>query len=250
MSGGPRVTSGTDSKQDYSTPMDFMRAVEGRFGPPVFDLAAHAENTRCSKYFAPPELVYQYDPDEESVETVLATLKVRGATEAEAKAAMSKLSLLRVKKKKTIELRVRNADSKAFAFDAFAHDWSVLSQTIRNLDDTPGLLWLNCEFSDIAPWAEKCLLEGKKGASVVLLTPAMVGANWYRDLIAGRADVYHLNGRLSFDGKHPYPKDCMLSHFHLEATGKLAIWDWKRDILSEEWVKAAHRMTSSAVAAA
>jgi len=42
------------SKQDYGTPAPFLAAVERRFGPIVWDLAAHASNTVCGdRYFGP-----------------------------------------------------------------------------------------------------------------------------------------------------------------------------------------------------
>lgn len=43
MSGGPRIGA-KDSKQDYATPLEFIEAV---------DLAAHAGNTKCSRWFGP-----------------------------------------------------------------------------------------------------------------------------------------------------------------------------------------------------
>jgi phage N-6-adenine-methyltransferase len=38
------------SKQDYGTPLEFIRAVEARFGPLVCDLAASAENAKAPLY--------------------------------------------------------------------------------------------------------------------------------------------------------------------------------------------------------
>lgn len=40
------------SKQDYETPWAFIRAVEARFGPLWFDLAADAKNTKSAAYFS------------------------------------------------------------------------------------------------------------------------------------------------------------------------------------------------------
>jgi hypothetical protein len=51
--GGARISSGSDSKQDYKTQADLMAAIALRFGPIVFDLAAHAANTQSRNYFAP-----------------------------------------------------------------------------------------------------------------------------------------------------------------------------------------------------
>lgn len=41
------------SKQDYGTPWEFIRAVEARFGPLVFDLAATAENRKAPLHWGP-----------------------------------------------------------------------------------------------------------------------------------------------------------------------------------------------------
>jgi hypothetical protein len=51
--GGARISSGTDSKQDYKTQADLMEAIVARFGPITFDLAALAENKQSPHYFAP-----------------------------------------------------------------------------------------------------------------------------------------------------------------------------------------------------
>jgi phage N-6-adenine-methyltransferase len=39
------------SKQDYATPLDFIDAIERRFGPIAFDLAASDENKVCPCFF-------------------------------------------------------------------------------------------------------------------------------------------------------------------------------------------------------
>lgn len=39
------------TKQDYGTPWEFIRAIEGRFGPVVCDLAASAHNAKCDAYY-------------------------------------------------------------------------------------------------------------------------------------------------------------------------------------------------------
>jgi len=49
------------SKQDYSTPIDFIKAVERRFGPLGFDLAATGNNTCADFFFGPPEEIAGYD---------------------------------------------------------------------------------------------------------------------------------------------------------------------------------------------
>ena len=113
-----------------------------------------------------------------------------------------------------------------------------------------GLLWLNCEFDDVTIWAKKCGEEAAKGASILLLTPASVGANWARDLVLPKSDVNVLSGRLCFDGKNVFPKDCMLSWFRSKylTTGvagapwtrnkrkfSLSTWGWREDKIYNSW---------------
>lgn len=231
--GGPRITTGEDSKQDYSTPGDFLEAVTYQFGPIVFDLAAHKLNHKHERYFAPKNFVEKYDPDKKlDVEALIASLVRRGAVEIEARPLVTKV----VDAKKKSEIIVPNHDEGAYALDAFAHSWASLSDSLRSpKDGGPGLLWLNCEFSDIEPWALKFKQESKLGANGLLLTPAAVGSNWFRNLIAGTADVYILNGRLCFDGKNVFPKDCILSHFHPKAKGDIHIWEWKKNMFWTSW---------------
>lgn len=219
---GPRVTSGEDSKQDYQTPNDLIESIEARFGRIKFDLAAHRLNKRHPRYFAPEEFVLKFDPSKSRYETLMKQLVGMGAKEKEAESIL--VSAFRQNKK--CELRVRNHDPEAFAFDAFKQDWSKLSAS---------LLWLNCEFSDIKPWAEKCAMEAARGANICLLTPAMVGANWYRDHIARKADVYYLNGRVMFDGKNVFPKDCMISHYGPNVRGDVYVWAWKTNRIAHHW---------------
>jgi len=89
--------------------------------------------------------------------------------------------------------------------DALIQDWTQLK----------GNLWLNPPFAKIAPWAKKCKNSLGGGRTIFLLTPAAVGSNWYLENIHYKQNVcvLALNPRLSFDGKNPFPKDCMLSIF-------------------------------------
>jgi hypothetical protein len=98
-----------------------------------------------------------------------------------------------------------------------------------------GNLWLNPPFDPMAPWAKKCadslgLRSGRSapGTRIFLLSPASVGANWFRDHIHKQAMVYVLNGRLQFVGEDdPYPKDLMLSVYDGKHHG-FDIWNWRR----------------------
>ena len=205
--GGARISSGSDSKQDYKTQVDLMAAITKRFGPITFDLAAHAANKQSPNYFAPctgPEGPLPFD-------------------------------------------------DLAYGIDAFDHPWHVLSTNRFRREGYSGLLWLNCEFNDIAAWAARCRDEAKLGANILLLTPASVGANWFSELIAPYADTYLLKPRLSFIPKQTYNKDCMISHFvspEVRSSGKfkvvgapegnvrsLEIWNWKKDKIEQQWTR-------------
>lgn len=160
------------SKQDYSTPDEFIAAVKNRFGLKRFDfdLAATPDNAKAKLFF-----------DE----------------------------------RKT---------------DALKRDWTKLR----------GELWLNPPFGNIAPWAQKCADTAGRSAShffwpfgwpnrrIYFLVPAAVGSNWFAAHVHERARVYFLNGRLSFDGKNPYPKDCILAVYDGCAYG-YQVWDWRKD---------------------
>ena len=145
------------SKQDYSTPHEFIEAVRSRFNIRRFeyDLAATAGNSKGCLYF---------DANQ----------------------------------------------------NGLAQNWSRLK----------GDLWLNPPFGDIGSWAEKCS-EYKGSGRIFFLTPASVGANWFNRYVWTSAAVYALNGRLSFDGKAPFPKDCMLSVFERKPVTKFEVWRWR-----------------------
>lgn len=103
--------------------------------------------------------------------------------------------------------------------DALAQKWD------RRGTGTDGLFWLNPPYADITPWAKKCALEAHR-ARILLLVPAAVGSNWWREWVHGRAGVLFLNGRLSFDGKNPYPKDCCLALYGIGVPG-YDVWAWR-----------------------
>ena len=77
--------------------------------------------------------------------------------------------------------------------------------------------WLNPPYDKIAPWARKADFEARLGARVLMLVPASVGSNWYRDYIHDRYLVVFINGRIRFVGhKSGYPKDLMLIGFGMK----------------------------------
>jgi phage N-6-adenine-methyltransferase len=125
-----------------------------------------------------------------------------------------------------------NAKAKHFFCeeeDSLKQDWHKLG----------GSLWLNPPFGRIEPWAKKCLDAGRGNArTIYFLTPASVGSNWWRDCIDapmqhGYADVavasLFLNGRLCFDGKAGFPKDCAMTLFGPSGVSGYEVWDWRKE---------------------
>jgi hypothetical protein len=93
-------------------------------------------------------------------------------------------------------------------------------------------LWLNPPFDTIAPWAEKCAATSGFTQSrtrvvwqrVLFLVPASVGSEWFAKFCDGEALVLFLRPRLSFDGKNPYPKDCLLAVYGVQPGYEC--WKW------------------------
>lgn len=104
--------------------------------------------------------------------------------------------------------------------DSLKQDWWVE-------DHETALMWLNPPYADITPWARKCSVEVNRGCEILFLVPASVGANWFWDYVAPYADVYCLQPRLSFDGKHPYPKDLILAHYWKRNSSDTYITNWR-----------------------
>jgi hypothetical protein len=229
---GPRITSGERSRQDYKTPSDFMAAVAKRIGLPTFDLAAHRGNHQFDRYYAPRDFVVKVERGETDIEVVIADVVRAGGHPQEARrVALEQWSAITGKGK----IVVPNRDGAAVALDALRDEDGSRRRWARDLKG--GLGFLNCEFADIDPWAAACAWNLREdGARSLLLTPA-VFAGWHTGHVVGVADIYELAGRLCFDGKSPFPKDCRLSHFHPGATGKVCIWDWRRDVIVAEWTR-------------
>lgn len=121
-------------------------------------------------------------------------------------------------------------DLAAGEHNAKADKWydaemNSLVQPWHQISAPGGLLWLNPPFDEIGPWAEKCAAESIQGcAPILMLTPASIGTNWFRDFVFRQAMVFALNGRIQFVGaSDPYPKDLMLSVYGLGASG-FSIW--------------------------
>jgi len=237
---GPRVTTGDAGMQDGSTPVEFIKAVEGRWGGITLDLAAHRLNRKHARYFAPKafKVVLKRDKVHDlDFDGLARQLADRGADYFNAQLVLDQGRRAlgwgaEERRKDRVEVFVENHDKDALALDALRQDWA---RAMRMMG-MPGLGWLNCEWADVEPWVRKTREEVERGARVLLLTHVAI-ADWARDLVFGQADVSLLSGRLSFDGKNVLPKDCMLSYFHPEQSGKLEVWDWRRSDISHAWMK-------------
>ena len=112
----------------------------------------------------------------------------------------------------------RNAKSAIYFSerdDSLLQDWEAFSGK--------GWCFLNPPFANITPWAKKC---SESGIKIAFLVPAAVGSNWFRHYVDGKARVLLLNGRISFDGIGPYPKDCILCLYGV--TPGYEIWNWRK----------------------
>lgn len=94
-----------------------------------------------------------------------------------------------------------------------------------------GYNWLNPPFASIEGWVSKawmqlCACEAK----TLVLIPAAVGSNWWRDWVHNKARVRFLNPRLTFVGcKDPYPKDCaLLVYEDADSVDDYDVWTWKQ----------------------
>lgn len=109
------------------------------------------------------------------------------------------------------------------AEDALQQPWRTKSREFG---------WCNPPFANIAPWVRKAWRESRIGARVLMLVPAGVGANWWRDHVDGKAFVLFLNGRITFVGETmPYPKDCVLLVYGPDVAPGQAVWSWSAKVV-------------------
>lgn len=122
---------------------------------------------------------------------------------------------------------LRNTVARGF----FSEEDDALSQNWHGLRTRPSeWLWLNPPFSNIAPWVRKCseTRDAHPSVKIALLATASVGSHWWLDYVHNRSRVHLLRGRISFDGKNPFPKDCALCLYGLDADYRE--WDWRKDV--------------------
>lgn len=88
--------------------------------------------------------------------------------------------------------------------------------------------WLNPEYSDIAKWYRP-LSARPLGSKVVSLVPMDSAAAWF-DFVPGHAGIWHLQGRIKFDGAdQSCAKDCALHIWDKSRVGEFRVWNWKKD---------------------
>jgi phage N-6-adenine-methyltransferase len=118
------------------------------------------------------------------------------------------------------------ADNKKGVGDFIGPDRDSLAQPWADLYWS-GTLWLNPEFGDVAPWAEKCAFESRLRSGVIaMLVPASVGSNWWADHVHQKAMVLALTPRVKFVGHSAaFPRDLALCVYGNESTG-FDVWDW------------------------
>ncbi len=122
----------------------------------------------------------------------------------------------------TVDLAADENNAKAPEFfaeadNSFTQDWHKLN----------GLLWLNPPFSNLGDWAEKRNAEAKRGARIVMLSPASVSTEWYAKHCHGNCRTVFLKPRIKFIGhKWLFPKDLMLTLWGIKLPG-YEIWDWR-----------------------
>lgn len=113
--------------------------------------------------------------------------------------------------------------NNAVAFNFFSKEDDALRQSWAGR----GLCWLNPPFDDIPRFAARCKAEARRGARIIMLTPAAVSTNWYAAHVQGHALVYPIK-RCRFVGHDAdFPKDLMLSLYGWGISGWGHFWNWK-----------------------
>lgn len=126
----------------------------------------------------------------------------------------------------SIDLAATKKNRVAYKFISPKEDSLSVEWNLRN-----SIGWLNPDFMRLPLWSKKCLDEsrklGPKGV-ILLLSPASIGANWFSDFVWNYAEVYALNGRITFVGESaPYPKDCILSVYSHYPKTFFNTWNWR-----------------------
>lgn len=113
--------------------------------------------------------------------------------------------------------------------DSLSMPWAQIGHLRFSLT---GWGWLNPPFAQSGAWVRKCAQEAAHGARLIVLLQAAVDSNYFAEHIYGKAEVWFLQGRLTFRGHtQPYPKGCMLCIYERGRFPHLRVWDWRKDVL-------------------
>ena len=89
----------------------------------------------------------------------------------------------------------------------------------------PGLTFVNPPYGNIRPWVQKAWAEAALGINTLMLVP-LGCPNWWVEHVHGKAAVWMLQGRMSFDGKAPFPRDLALLHYGPAVMPGYGVWAW------------------------
>lgn len=95
----------------------------------------------------------------------------------------------------------------------------------------PGQHWLNPPFKKIGEWVGKAYMETILNPScrVIMLVPASVSTNWYRDYVEGKAICIPIKRPKFVGQKNVIAKDMMVLVYGSRLSGWQTPWDWKTE---------------------
>lgn len=98
---------------------------------------------------------------------------------------------------------------------------------VQPWDSGEGFAWVNPPYDDLAPWVAKAAEAKSRGQQIVMLVRASVGANWWAKDVHKVAQVWFLNGRITFVGQPtPYPSDLAILIYAKAAPPTYCVWRW------------------------
>lgn len=91
-----------------------------------------------------------------------------------------------------------------------------------------GQHWLNPPFKEIGKWVAKAYFETQcnPNCRVIMLVPASVSTNWYRDYVDGKAICIPIKRPKFVGQKNVIAKDMMLVIYGGGLSGWQSPWDW------------------------
>jgi site-specific DNA-methyltransferase (adenine-specific) len=90
-----------------------------------------------------------------------------------------------------------------------------------------GRVFVNPPYSrGLSDWIRKCVMESQRGCLVVALIPARPDTSYWHDLVAGKADIFMLRGRLKFgdaDNSAPFASAVVVWNAGPEIVERIAV---------------------------